>query len=125
MAEDSNLSAVQARSNKDLANILRAEGEFSFKNIFGLMFTGCLRENRMRRSFFSDEPGSKRCLSVPEGPAGLQSGQPLFQSVNSLETAVTGRSPDRYNALDRDSKGAKATGLLTPVGCHTWRQLAS
>jgi hypothetical protein len=30
--------------------------------------------------------------------AGLQSGQPLFQSVNSLGTAVTGRALNRYNA---------------------------
>ena len=29
--------------------------------------------------------------------AGLQSGQPLFQSVNSLGTAVTGRTLNRYN----------------------------
>ena len=43
--------------------------------------------------------------------AGLRSGQPLFQSVNSLGTAVTGRTLNRYNAW----------GFLTPVGCHTWR----
>jgi hypothetical protein len=30
--------------------------------------------------------------------AGLQSGQPLFQSVNSAGTAVTGRALNRYNA---------------------------
>ena len=30
--------------------------------------------------------------------AGLRSGQPLFQSVNSLGTAVTGRTLNRYNA---------------------------
>ena len=30
--------------------------------------------------------------------AGLQSGQPLFQSVNSVGTAVTGRALNRYNA---------------------------
>jgi hypothetical protein len=30
--------------------------------------------------------------------AGLQSGKPLFQSVNSLGTAVTGRTLNRYNA---------------------------
>jgi integrase/recombinase XerD len=38
--------------------------------------------------------------------AGLQSGQPLFQSVNSAGTEVTGRALNRF---------------LTPVGCHTWR----
>jgi hypothetical protein len=30
--------------------------------------------------------------------AGLQSGQPLFQSVNSAGTEVTGRALNRYNA---------------------------
>jgi hypothetical protein len=30
--------------------------------------------------------------------AGLRSGQPLFQSVNSAGTAVTGRALNRYNA---------------------------
>jgi hypothetical protein len=30
--------------------------------------------------------------------AGLQSGQPLFQSVNSVGTEVTGRALNRYNA---------------------------
>jgi integrase/recombinase XerD len=53
--------------------------------------------------------------------AGLQSGQPLFQSVNSVGTEVTGRALDRYNAWAAIRKRAKATGFLTPVGCHTWR----
>jgi integrase/recombinase XerD len=53
--------------------------------------------------------------------AGLQSGQPLFQSVNSLGTAVTGRALNRYNAWAAIRKRAKAAGFLTPVGCHTWR----
>src|SRR5438132_3295681 len=53
--------------------------------------------------------------------AGLQSGQPLFQSVNSLGTTVTGRSLNRYNAWAAIRKRAKAAGFLTPVGCHTWR----
>ena len=53
--------------------------------------------------------------------AGLQSGQPLFQSVNSLGTAVTGRAPNRYNAWAPIRKRARAAGFLTPVGCHTWR----
>ena len=53
--------------------------------------------------------------------AGLQSGQPLFQSVNPLGTAVTGRTLNRYNAWAAIRKRAKAAGFLTPVGCHTWR----
>ena len=53
--------------------------------------------------------------------AGLQSGQPLFQSVNSAGTAVTGRALNRYNAWAAIRKRAKAAGFLTPVGCHTWR----
>src|SRR5258708_35396095 len=53
--------------------------------------------------------------------AGFQSGQPLFQSVNSLGTAVTGRALNRYNAWAAIRKRAKAAGFLTPVGCHTWR----
>ena len=53
--------------------------------------------------------------------AGLQSGQPLFQSVNSLGTAVTGRALNRYNTWAAIRRRAKAEGFLTPVGCHTWR----
>jgi site-specific recombinase XerD len=53
--------------------------------------------------------------------AGLQSEQPLFQSVNSLGTAVTGRALNRYNAWAAIRKRAKAAGFLTPVGCHNWR----
>ena len=53
--------------------------------------------------------------------AGLRSGQPLFQSVNSAGTAVTGRALNRYNAWAAIRKRAKAAGFLTPVGCHTWR----
>ncbi len=53
--------------------------------------------------------------------AGLQSGQPLFQSVNSTGTAVTGRALNRYNAWAAIRKRAKAANFLTPVGCHTWR----
>ena len=52
---------------------------------------------------------------------GLQSGQPLFQSVNSAGTEVTGRVLNRYNAWAAIRKRAKAAGFLTPVGCHTWR----
>jgi hypothetical protein len=54
---------------------------------------------------------------------GLQSGQLLFQSVNSLGTAVTGRALNRYNAWTAIRKRAKAAGFLTPVGCHTWRAI--
>ena len=53
--------------------------------------------------------------------AGLQSGQPLFQRVNSAGTEVTGRALNRYNAWAAIRKRAKAAGFLTPVGCHTWR----
>ena len=53
--------------------------------------------------------------------AGLQSGQPLFQSVNSTGMEVTGRALNRYNAWAAIRKRAKAAGFLTPVGCHTWR----
>ncbi|HSZ79847.1 MAG TPA: tyrosine-type recombinase/integrase [Chthoniobacterales bacterium] len=51
----------------------------------------------------------------------LRSGEPLFQSVNSAGTAVTGRALNRYNAWAAIRKRAKAAGFLTPVGCHTWR----
>ena len=57
--------------------------------------------------------------------AGLQRGQPLFESVNSLGTAVTGRTLNPYNAWAAIRKRAKAAGFLTPVGCHTWRRPAS
>ena len=40
--------------------------------------------------------------------AGLQSGQPLFQSVNSLGTSVTGRALNRFNAWAAIRKRAKA-----------------
>jgi integrase/recombinase XerD len=53
--------------------------------------------------------------------AGLRSGQPLFWSVNSLGTAVTGRVLNRYNTWAAIRKRAKNAGFLTPVGCHTWR----
>jgi site-specific recombinase XerD len=39
--------------------------------------------------------------------AGLQSGQPLFQSVNSAGTAVTGRALNRYNAWAAIRKRAR------------------
>ena len=54
--------------------------------------------------------------------AGLQSGQPLFQSVNSAGTEdEQERALNRYNAWAAIRKRAKAAGFLTPVGCHTWR----
>src|ERR1700738_2059148 len=52
---------------------------------------------------------------------GFQSGQPLFQSVNSAGTEVTGRALNRYNAWAPIRKRAKAAGFLTPGGCYTWR----
>jgi hypothetical protein len=47
--------------------------------------------------------------------AGLQSGQPLFQSVNSTGMKVTGRALNRYNAWAAIRKRAKAAGFLTPI----------
>jgi len=46
--------------------------------------------------------------------AGLQSGQPLFQSVNSLGTEVTGRALNRYNAWAAIRKRAKAAVFRLP-----------
>jgi hypothetical protein len=58
--------------------------------------------------------------------AGRQRGQALFESVNSLGTAVTGQPVNPYNAWAAMRKRAKAAGFLTPpVGCHTWRRPAS
>ena len=57
--------------------------------------------------------------------AGLQSGQPLFQSVNSLGTAVTGRALNRYNAWAAIRKRAKAAGFLTPSDVTPGGQPAS
>ena len=67
----------------------------------------------------------ERILNEYVEAAGLRSGQPLFQSVNSAGTAVTGRALNRYNAWAVIRKRAKAAGFLTPVGCHTWRATAS
>jgi integrase/recombinase XerD len=53
--------------------------------------------------------------------AGLQSGQPLFHSVNSLGTAVTGPALNRHNSWTAIRKRARNAGFLNPVGCHTWR----
>jgi hypothetical protein len=47
--------------------------------------------------------------------AGLKNGQPLFQSVNSLETAVTGRAAKPIQYLGRNSEEGKGSGLFTPV----------
>jgi hypothetical protein len=44
--------------------------------------------------------------------AGLQSGQPLFQSVNSLGTAVTGRTLNRYKRLGCDSETEMKTKTI-------------
>src|SRR6478672_8232603 len=46
--------------------------------------------------------------------AGLQSGQPLFQSVSSLGTGVTGRALNRYNAWLRFGSGLR---LQVFFGC--------
>src|SRR5258707_4800917 len=43
--------------------------------------------------------------------AGLQSGQSLFQSVNSVGTAVTGRALNRYNAWRLFASGPKRRGF--------------
>jgi integrase len=47
--------------------------------------------------------------------------QPLFQSVNKIGNALTGRALNRYNAWTAIRKRARNAGFLTPVGCHTWR----
>jgi hypothetical protein len=48
--------------------------------------------------------------------AGLQSGQPLFQSVNSVGTEVTGRALNRYNAWAAIRKRARmCKGLSNPT----------
>jgi hypothetical protein len=57
--------------------------------------------------------------------AGLRSGQPLFQSVNSAGTAVTGRALNRYNAWAAIRKRAKAAGFLTPLDVTLGAQPAS
>jgi hypothetical protein len=46
--------------------------------------------------------------------AGLQSGQPLFQSVNSLGREATGRAPNRYNAWAAIRKGASQRVFSPP-----------
>jgi hypothetical protein len=46
--------------------------------------------------------------------AGLQSGQPLFQSVNSAGTKIMGRALNLYNAWAAIRKRAKAEGLSHP-----------
>ena len=78
---------------------------------------------------FADMPQSlmstrNRCSASPKLPSSfVNCYQPTSagQSVNSLGTAVTGRALNRYNAWATIRKRAKAAGLLTPVGCHTWR----
>jgi hypothetical protein len=46
--------------------------------------------------------------------AGLQSGQPLFQSVNSLGTAVTGRALNPVQCLGCDSETGQSGGFSHP-----------
>jgi hypothetical protein len=53
--------------------------------------------------------------------AGLQSGQPLFQSLNSTGMEVTGRALNRHNAWAAIRKRAKAAVRQTtiqPVNCY-------
>jgi hypothetical protein len=57
--------------------------------------------------------------------AGLQSGQPLFQSVNSVGTAVTGRALNRYNAWAAIRKRAKAAVFSRPSDVTPGGRLAS
>jgi integrase/recombinase XerD len=47
--------------------------------------------------------------------AGLQSGQPLFQSLNSVGTAVTGRSLNRYTPGLQFGSELRAAGLQSPL----------
>jgi hypothetical protein len=57
--------------------------------------------------------------------AGLQSGQPLFQSVNSTGMEVTGRALNRYNAWAAIRKRAKAAGFSPPLDVTPGEQPAS
>jgi hypothetical protein len=57
--------------------------------------------------------------------AGLQSRQPLFQSVNSIGTAVTRRALNRYNAWAAIRKRARAAGFSPPSDVTPPGQLAS
>jgi integrase len=53
--------------------------------------------------------------------AGSPWSKALSRLVKSAGTEVTGRALNRYNAWAAIRKRAKAAGVLTPVGCHTWR----
>jgi hypothetical protein len=59
--------------------------------------------------------------------AGLQSGQPLFQSLNSLGTAVTGRALNinRYNAWAAIRKRARRRAFSLPSDVTPGGQPAS
>ena len=57
--------------------------------------------------------------------ASLQSGQPLFQSVNSLGTAVTGRALNRYNAWAAIRKRARRRVFSLPSDVTPGEQPAS
>jgi hypothetical protein len=63
-------------------------------------FLRFLKRIRPKRIIFLWRQGARNASAFNEyiEVAGLQSGQPLFQSVNSLGTAVTGRALNRYNA---------------------------
>jgi hypothetical protein len=57
--------------------------------------------------------------------AGLQSGQPLFQSVNSLGTAVIGRALKRYNAWLLFGSGPRQPVFSPPLDVTPGEQPAS
>ena len=57
--------------------------------------------------------------------AGLQSGQPLFQSVNSLGTAVTGRALQPLQCLGGYQEAAKAAVFSPPSDVTPGGQPAS
>ena len=55
--------------------------------------------------------------------AGLQSGQPMFQSVNSLGTwnGSDRTSSEPLQRLGCDPEAGQSGWLSHPLGCHTWR----
>jgi hypothetical protein len=57
--------------------------------------------------------------------AGLRNGQPLFQSVNSAGTAVTGRALNRYNAWAAIRKRARRPAFSPPLDVTPGGQPAS
>jgi len=53
--------------------------------------------------------------------AGLQSGQPLFQSVNSLGTTVTGRALNHYNAWAAIRRRPRRRVFSPPLDITSYR----